>query len=623
MTLSLRRRILLTLAPLLALLAVIGGAGAVLLLHLGWRIDDILRENYVSVLAMEQLNEALERIDSSFQFALDGHEEEAKKQFDENWALYDEQVTIEGKNITILPEESNLFNELKDLTEDYRKRGQQYYERRAGDPRRHQDYFGSGDHPEGLYPTFKEIKRVSRRIRDINQQNMEDADRQAQFTAKASLFGFATGLALTAVLAALFTRRLVRSIVRPIAAVTSAAKAIGAGQLTRTVPVIGSDELTQLAQSFNVMTQHLRDFRASNMQRLVRSQQTSQATIDSFPDPILVLDLEHRVELINPAARQVFGVTPVNEPGPSVWQPPDVLQQPVADALRGEKPYLTETFNQTVNFRLNGEEHTFLPQIRPIRDAQGDILGAAVVLNDVTRFRLLDQMKSDLVATVSHELKTPLTSIRLAVHLLLEEKVGPLEPKQIELLLDARDNAERLLGQIDKMLALARLEDSRQALQLRPEAPASLLRRAAEDAAVRAEDRHIALHVGEADHLPPVAADATQIGHALNNLVDNALAYTDSGGSITLAAEQVGDAVRLSVSDTGRGIPPEHLPHMFEKFFRVPDGQSTGTGLGLAIVKQIVNAHGGEIVCESELGRGTTFRLTLPLWKGDGHAAAV
>jgi PAS domain S-box-containing protein len=623
MTLSLRRRILLTLTPLLLLLAVLGGAGAALLLYLGNRIDYILRENYVSVRAMEQLNEGLERIDSSFQFALDGHEDEAKKQYDTNWKLFDEQVKIEGDNITILPEERLLFDELEHWTKDYRERGRHFYDKPAGDPGRRDDYFGTKQHPEGLYTTFKELKRVSKRILDINQKNMEDANRQAQFTAKASLFGFAVGLALTAVLAAWFTRRLLRGILRPIKTVTKAAKAVGEGRLLRSVPVIGNDELAELARTFNNMTQHLRDFRASNMQRLFRSQQTSQATIDSFSDPILVIDLENRVELANPAARQVFGVTPDADGKYPIWHPPDTLRQPVAEALRGEKPFLTETFAETVTYRLNGEDHTFLPQIRPIRDSYGAILGAAVVLTDVTRFRLLDQVKSDLVATVSHELKTPLTSIRLALHLLLEETVGPLEPKQMELLLDARDNAERLLKQVEQLLAMARLEDSREAIHVRPESPVSLLRRAADEAAARADDRHITLTVHEVDHLPLVAADAEQIGHALNNLLDNALAHTDSGGSVTLSAEQADGTVNLIVADTGRGIPPEHMKHLFEKFFRIPDGQAAGTGLGLAMVKQIVQAHGGDVVCESEVGRGTTFRLTLPVWKEGGHAVSL
>jgi signal transduction histidine kinase len=213
-------------------------------------------------------------------------------------------------------------------------------------------------------------------------------------------------------------------------------------------------------------------------------------------------------------------------------------------------------------------------------------------LQDVSRLRLLDQVKSNLVATASHELKTPLTSVRLAVHLLLEETVGPLTPKQMELLLDARENSERLLAMVNNLLDLARLEQGSRQLDVKQETPQSLLQTA---------------------DMPSVAVDAPRLGHALRNLVDNAMTYTERGGRITLAASADADAVTLSVSDTGIGISREHLPHVFEKFFRVP-GQSrgTGTGLGLAIVNEIVSAHGGTITCESEPGAGTVFRIRLP-----------
>ena len=148
------------------------------------------------------------------------------------------------------------------------------------------------------------------------------------------------------------------------------------------------------------MTQRLRDYRQSNSERLLRTQKTSQATIDSFPDPVLVIDPEGRVELANPAARRVLGVIPRNEAGgsPLTWQPPDSLRQALSDALRLHQPYLTTSYDQAVTFRLDNLDVAFLPQIRPIRDPYGDTLGAAVVFNDVTRFRLMDQLKTDLGA---------------------------------------------------------------------------------------------------------------------------------------------------------------------------------------------------------------------------------
>ncbi len=255
-----------------------------------------------------------------------------------------------------------------------------------------------------------------------------------------------------------------------------------------------------------------------------------------------------------------------------------------------------------------------LPRILTIRDPHGNTLGAALVLQDVTRLRLLDQVKSNLVATASHELKTPLTSIRLAVHLLLEEAVGPLTPKQMELLLDARENSERLLAMVNNLLDLARLEQGSRQLDVRPEAPDKLLQAAADAVRPRADDKGVDIVIEVAPGLPPVAVDATRLGHALRNLLDNALTYTDRGGRVTLSASADPEAITLSVADTGIGIPPDHVPHVFEKFFRVP-GQSrgTGTGLGLAIVNEIVAAHGGTITCESQPGVETVFRLRLPL----------
>jgi signal transduction histidine kinase len=235
----------------------------------------------------------------------------------------------------------------------------------------------------------------------------------------------------------------------------------------------------------------------------------------------------------------------------------------------------------------------------------------------VTRFRLLDRLKSDWVATVSHELKTPLTTVRLAVHVLLEEVVGPLEPKQVELLLEARESTERLLKLIEHLLALAKMEEGREPLDLRPTHPADLFRSATDEGATRAEDRRIEIAIEVVPDVPAVSVDAIRFGRALNNLLDNAITYTEPGGTVTLTAALTDDGrIRFTVRDTGIGIPAEHLPHVFDRFFRVPGRDFTpGTGLGLAIVREVVLAHGGDITCESELGQGTAFHITLPAAK--------
>jgi PAS domain S-box-containing protein len=613
MKLSLRTHILLTVLPLLILLGGLGGAAVTLLYRLGGSIGTILRENYDSVLYMERLNEALERIDSSYQFALAGREQKARDQYSDNWRMYRDNLHLEQNNITI-PGEEDLVKELTRLTESYQQRGDTFYSRQAGDRQRDEDYF----QPGGLLDTFKAIKKTAGDILRLNQENMEQASDQAQRTARDSLIGFGIGLTTAVILGVWLAWLTFRAILRPIQSITQSALAIGGGNLDQVVPVMSRDELGQLAEAFNLMARQLRHYRRSDYARLLRAQRTSQATIDSFPDPVLVVDADGRVELANPAAQRLLGISGARDGQRSLtpWQPPESLREPLRQALQQQRPFLPEEFDRAVAFRVDGRDRSFLPRLLPISDPYGQSLGAAVLLEDVTRFRLLDQVKSNLVATVSHELKTPLTAIRLAVHLLLEETVGPLTSKQTELLVDARDNAERLLAMINNLLDLARLEQGHGHLEFHPEQPAALLAAAAEGVRPRAEDKGVSVTVEAAADLPAVAADVPRLGHALQNLLDNALTYTNRGGRITLSATATGDQVTLSVVDTGQGIPAEYLPRVFDRFFRIP-GQSlgSGTGLGLAIVREIVTAHGGTVTCDSEPGHGTVFRITLPAWK--------
>ncbi len=286
---------------------------------------------------------------------------------------------------------------------------------------------------------------------------------------------YSIGLACGIVLAVFLMGSTIRTILYPVRAVTESAAAIGGGNLDQVVPITSDDELGQLAAAFNTMARQLREFRQSHKAQLIRAQQTSQATIDSFPDPVLVVDRERRVEMANPAAPAACLACPQRGNGDSplpVWEPPEPCGNRWPRCCKSSATTFPKDFDKVIVLQQGEETQSFLPRILPIRDASSATLGAAVLLEDVTRFRLLDEVKSNLVATVSHELKTPLTSIRLVLHLLLEEQVGPLQPKQLELLVDARDNAERLLTMINNLLDLARLEQGSSQLQ-----PASRNRR--------------------------------------------------------------------------------------------------------------------------------------------------
>ena len=287
----------------------------------------------------------------------------------------------------------------------------------------------------------------------------------------------------------------------------------------------------------------------------------------------------------------------------------DVYQE-VAASGRPSKPRGYESAVEV--YDAGGQLRFYLPHAVPIADGDRTV-GVTLVLADVTNLRRLDEMKSGLLSVVSHELKTPLTSIRMAVHLLAEERVGPLTAKQAELVTAAREDSDRLDRIIAGLLDMGRMESGRADLDLRPARPEQLAESAAAPLRAAFHDKGVGLTVDVPIDLPVVAVDPGRVGHVFTNLLTNAMKFTDAGGRVTVSAVAEGDRVRFAVVDTGVGIPAEHLPRVFERFFRVP-GQpaSTGAGLGLAIARDIVRGHGGDVDVSSDVGRGTRFTFTLP-----------
>jgi NtrC-family two-component system sensor histidine kinase KinB len=326
-----------------------------------------------------------------------------------------------------------------------------------------------------------------------------------------------------------------------------------------------------------------------------------------------VLDLEGRVEVSTETADRRFGLKPgvlVRDLGYE-WLPH--LVQRAMDENRIVQ--LDENGRYIQQF-FNDREYFFQPMAVPIPVGPGvqEPTGTALIFEDVTQLREQQELKRGVVSTVSHQLRTPLTSLRMSVHLLLEECVGPLNEKQVELLMAAREESERLGDIIDELLDLSRIESGKTQLAPKPVSPQTLVREGIEAFLSEAKDKGVEIVNGAPDNLPEVMADPLRMHHVINNLLSNALRFTGAGGRVTLGASLEPGFVRFSVQDTGTGIPAEHLSHLFDQFYRVPgQEEKSGVGLGLAIVKETVQAHGGEVSAESETGKGSTFSFTLPL----------
>jgi NtrC-family two-component system sensor histidine kinase KinB len=604
---TLRMKLTLGFLPLLAILIGLGLWAIVMFYGLGGNIDVILRENYRSVLAVERMKEALERMDSGLMFAFSGRDQQAREQFAKSREEFDRQLAVEQNNITV-PGEQELVDDLTAEYKGYLDLAALYFNLHQASAGNRADFYSSR-----LFPKFENIRRLEDRVLLLNQRNMEQMNEKAIRNAASSTRLMITALLVAVILAIASARILTRLILEPIVAVTQGARAVSQGNLDQVVPATTKDELGELGQAFNAMARTIREYREAGTVRLLRAQKTAQATIDSFPDPVIVVDPEGGVERANPAAHRLLQAIPTSSGDALPWIAPASLQPHLDSVLGGQGDYLPLSLEQAIFLRDGNQDRYFLPRVLRIRSDSGELLGAAVVLSDVTKFHLLDQLKSDMISTVSHELKTPLTSLQMVVHLLLEEAVGPLTTKQTELLLAARQDSDRLLAMINDLLDLTRIEQGRVALDQEAVDAADLVRDAVERYRAAAEDTGIVVDCQLEAPLPLVLVDRERIEHVFDNLITNALGHTERGGTITLRATVAVGSVQFSVEDTGEGIPAQFLPRVFDKFFRAPGAKHQGgAGLGLAIVREIIVAHGGQIEVQSTVGKGTTFTFSLP-----------
>jgi NtrC-family two-component system sensor histidine kinase KinB len=400
---------------------------------------------------------------------------------------------------------------------------------------------------------------------------------------------------------------LAASLLRPIKSLTASATALGEGNLEVEVPEYSGDELGSLARSFNTMASRLRDYREATQARVMRTQRTMEATLTTALEPLFVVSAAGEIEVRNPAAEELSAL-----PEFAAGLPPG-LAEPLATVLATEEHYLPTDYGRVVTFRVGREDRHYLPRILAIGDKLTEFKGAAVILQDVTKFRLLDDAKTNLVGTVSHELKTPLTGLRMAVYLLLEKTLGPLSAGQAEMLESARDDADRLLRILDSLLDLARLEAGASALERQPVAVADLMGTIAGEARgfIAAAGQELVVHTEPG--LGEISVDATRLRHVFINLLSNASKYSPAGGVITLSAAAAPQGfVRFAVVDQGDGIPPESVPFIFDRFYRVPGQSKPGAGIGLAITREIVVAHGGSVGCAAAPGGGMEFHFLVP-----------
>ena len=394
----------------------------------------------------------------------------------------------------------------------------------------------------------------------------------------------------------------------PIEALAKAADNIGQGNFEVTLPISSAMEVNLLSRRFGLMAEALREHQATNVDELLAGQQRLQAVLDSIDDGLLMIDRQGHLEHLNPVAQRQLG-----------WDD-DRLGQGLGSAL--ERPELDEQLQlvlrggtlerapEDLSIEVDGESRLLTYSLTPVSHTQGHILGAVMVLHDVTEQRAFERVRSEFVLRASHELRTPVTGMHMAFGLFRERAKFAPESREADLLDTVNEEMQRLMQLINDLLNFSRYQNGLQKLTLAPCSIEDLLAQAQLRFADLAAEKGIDLTVEVQGPLPRLQADQAQLDRVLDNLIDNALRHTARDGQIRLQARRHGERVIISVEDNGEGIAYGQQGRIFEPFVQV-GRKKGGAGLGLALCKEIVQLHGGRMGVYSRPGQGTQFYMAL------------
>lgn len=411
-------------------------------------------------------------------------------------------------------------------------------------------------------------------------------------------------------IAALIYFQLVRYLVDPVASLHESMEEIRKGNFELTLPVPPRDsEFSKVTTSFNMMAAELKISRGQTNESLMRANMVNRAILEAIPSPVFILSDDTEIVQINPAAEILS-----SELG-AAGRLPLKIQRILDDCRETLDHFLPEDPREALLFRINEEEFYFLPRIFRFESANASQSGWAVLLHNVSRIRWLDDMKTNLLATVSHEIKTPLTGIRMVLHLLLEERSGPLDEIQRLMVSSANEDCERLLATLNTLLDLSRTENGATHLCRVPIALDASVDRAAKLYSSAATAKRIGIVIEKGNvSFPEILADPIRLDEVINNLVSNAIKHSPEGKQIVLRISKPdAEHLRLCVIDQGPGIPEGSQSRIFERFYRAPGQKAEGVGLGLFISREIMRAHEGRIGLHERTDSLTEFYVDVPI----------
>ena len=512
-----------------------------------------------------------------------------------------------------LPSETALLDSIITIYKTY-LHDTEYYINLAGYNNPSTDLF----YMSHILPAEEQLRILTLELMEVNQDEIFRTNQEIKdIVGTESLIATISLVTLAILIVIAFNLQLTRYFIKPTKTLIQSVKQIDRGRFKYKLDISSDDELAELMTEFNKMTERLSEYEKLNIQQLVSEKRKAEVVVDSILEPIIVTNIENKIILMNQAAQQLLNLQDEK------WQ-----EQLVDKMIResnivklltsGRMPreeYEQKDFLLTVA-RPQSTQY-FKPRQNIIKDDQGEIQGIVTIFKDVTEFKNIDHLKSEFISTVSHEFRTPLTSINMAVEILLREIIGTVNPNQQELLQAVKNDTERLIKMVKNLLDMSKLEAGELLPEMEEINIESMIKSTIEPLRLLFADKKIKLQLDLPAALPKTEGDSQQISWVITNIINNALRYTPDGGKITInAVPYLQKYIKISITDTGRGIPKVAFDNIFEKFVQInekTDSTTGSVGLGLAIAKKVVETHGGKIWVESEIGQGSVFNFTLPI----------
>ncbi|MFZ0390780.1 MAG: ATP-binding protein, partial [Calditrichia bacterium] len=452
---------------------------------------------------------------------------------------------------------------------------------------------------EVITPIRSQLIKLSSKLRRVNENAIAEADSRArQFSNRATLI--IIFISLLAILLSIFAGiHFTRSILKPVKKTTETVRRISQGQLNQKIEITTDDEIAELGREFNKMTERLQEYERLNINQILNEKKKSEAIVAGIPALIIVTDENGSLSLLNDRARNILDITENDWQGKPVEG--IIKNQKLAHLISGKDSASANTDDfprKLVTLHKGGRELFFTVKQIEIRDSGHNISGIVSLLQDVTRFKNLDRLKTEFMATISHEFKTPLTSINMSVDILLQETRGKLNELQRELLQDAKSDCRRLRELVQDLLDLSKLESGKQQMSFESIDFSILLEKVLHSLRFTIAEKDLKIEKAFEKKISEFQADRFYMARLLTNLLENAIQHTPASGIIIVRAENDERYLHVTVHDSGPGIPEEAIEVIFDKFVQVRDFQNAergNIGLGLAISREIINAHHGQI----------------------------